>query len=84
MAAIAAMSAPAQKAFSPAPVTSSARMPASRRTSRSARASSRSVTASSAFRAFGRSSRIVATAPERSRCRLAKDGSGMRGSTGDV
>src|SRR5882724_925273 len=67
---MAAMSAPAEKGLSPAPVTTSARTPPSRLSSRMARASSRSVAASRAFSARGRSRVSVATAPARVRRRF--------------
>src|SRR5947207_4379981 len=75
---MAAMSAPAEKALSPAPVTTSARTPPSRLSSRMARASSRSVAASRAFSARGRSRVSVATAPTRVRCRFWSWGSPMQ------
>src|SRR5437867_4677286 len=68
---MAAMSAPAEKALSPAPVTTSARTPPSRRSSRIARASSRSVAVSSALWTFGRFSVIVPTPSPRTRRRFA-------------
>ena len=72
---MAAMSAPAEKALSPAPVTTSACTPPSRLSSRMARASSRSVAASRAFSAFGRSRVRVATASARVTCRFWSWGS---------
>src|SRR5436309_5285197 len=69
------MSAPAEKALSPAPVSTTARTSRERRTSRTARASSRSVAASRAFSAAGRSSVTVTTASVRTTTRLAKPSS---------
>src|SRR5712691_2782459 len=72
IAAIAAMSAPAENARSPAPVSTRARSPGSPSSSRNAPRSARSVAASSAFSAAGRSSVSVATPSCRSSFKLAK------------
>src|SRR5258705_9103308 len=66
------MSAPATKAFSPAPVTTRQRRAASASTSSNAAASSRSVCAFRAFITFGRFTVTNATAPARSRRMFSK------------
>src|SRR5262249_14376743 len=66
------MSAPATKAFSPAPVMTIARTSWSRLNSSAARSSSSSVAVFSAFRTLGRLMVTVATRASRSRRRLSK------------
>jgi hypothetical protein len=71
------MSAPATKAFSPAPVSTTARTSASRPSSPNARASSATVAVSRAFSFSGRSMVTVATAPARSMRKFELDMNGV-------